>query len=114
MFLLTNYSLDRYKTLSLTLVFCLLFVVSALAQTEKDRAFPDGARNAENIQQFETPDGSNDVVTKSNAPVKNPNFTVKKESPGVKSGGERDGKKEEISTLSFNLFLYIVDKFKED
>ncbi|GAB3656048.1 hypothetical protein GCM10028791_27580 [Echinicola sediminis] len=42
--------------------------------------------------------------------------TVKevKENPVYKASGEKEEKKEEMSTLSFNLFLYIVDRFKED
>jgi len=47
---------------------------------------------------------------------KNSNKSVKevKENPIYKASGEKDVKKEEMSTLSFNLFLYIVDRFKED
>ncbi|GGF33843.1 hypothetical protein [Echinicola rosea] len=38
----------------------------------------------------------------------------RKDNPIYKAGGEQEAKKEEMSTLSFNLFLYIVDRFKED
>ncbi|AWW30524.1 hypothetical protein DN752_10520 [Echinicola strongylocentroti] len=39
----------------------------------------------------------------------------RKENPIYKAGGEKETKKDkEMSTLSFNLFLYIVDRFKED
>lgn len=40
--------------------------------------------------------------------------TLKKEPSIYKEGGEKETRKEGMSTLSFNLFLYIVDKFKED
>lgn len=39
---------------------------------------------------------------------------LKKDPTIYKEGGEREIRKEGMSTLSFNLFLYIVDKFKED
>lgn len=39
---------------------------------------------------------------------------VKKEPSIYREGGEKEIRKEGMSTLSFNLFLYIVDKFKED
>lgn len=38
----------------------------------------------------------------------------RKQSPIYKAEGEKDCKPQEMSTLSFNLFLYIVDRFKED
>jgi hypothetical protein len=114
MFQSANYSPESYKTLSLTFVFCLFFGLSVLAQGEKDRLLPDGPKNAESVQQVDAPDGSNDGVNKTSAPVKTAGVAVKKENPIFKQGGEKDAKKEEISTLSFNLFLYIVDKFKED
>lgn len=114
MFQSTNNPLESFKTLSLTLVFCLFFGFAALAQGEKDRVLPEGPKNAESTQQYDSPDGANDGVNKTTAPAKTPGVGVKKENPLFKQGGEKDGKKEEISTLSFNLFLYIVDKFKED
>lgn len=45
------------------------------------------------------------------------NFAVQPKEKGEehlpKEGGERESNKEGMSTLSFNLFLYVVDKFKE-
>ena len=63
---------------------------------------------------FESHEGSLDNRGENTAKVgplvkQNP-ATIKKDTPSTK----QEGKKEEISTLSFNLFLYIVDKFKED
>lgn len=37
-----------------------------------------------------------------------------REEQQFKNGGERDRGREGVSTLSFNLFLYVIDKFKED
>lgn len=109
-----NYSLEGFKKLGLTLVFGLLFSFVALAQSEKERVLLDGPKGPESVQQFESPDGANDPSGKSNSPSKTNAPVVKKEVPALKVGGDKDGKKEEISTLSFNLFLYIMDKFKED
>ncbi|MBD8488680.1 hypothetical protein IFO69_07990 [Echinicola sp. CAU 1574] len=47
-------------------------------------------------------------------PVSKPTVKERKENPIYKASGEKDVKKDEMSTLSFNLFLYIVDRFKED
>ena len=114
MFQTANYTLESFKTLSLMLVFCLFFGFSALAQGEKDRVLQEVPKNAESTQQYDSPDGANEGINKTTAPAKTPGVAVKKENPLFKQGGEKDAKKEEISTLSFNLFLYIVDKFKED
>lgn len=114
MFQTANYLLENCKTFSLTMFFCLLFGFAAFAQGEKDRIMPDGPKNVESVQQFDSPDGSIDGVNKTSATAKTPGVPTKKENPIFKQGGEKDAKKEEISTLSFNLFLYIVDKFKED
>ncbi|WP_200975007.1 hypothetical protein [Echinicola sp. 20G] len=47
-------------------------------------------------------------------PVSKSTVKERKENPIYKASGEKDVKKDEMSTLSFNLFLYIVDRFKED
>ena len=58
-----------------------------------------------------TPLPSKPTVTKSSQPVVPP----KKEVPTGAHLQERESKKNESpSTLSFNIFLYIVDKFKQD
>lgn len=110
----------------LQLTFFLGFLVSfvAFGQTDRERNFPDLPKNSESSTQLETPESSTVDSRQDNGqrttlnPVKdsksNTSSSLKKENPLFKQGGEKDVKKEEISTLSFNLFLYIVDRFKED
>lgn len=110
----------------LQLTFFLGFIMSfvAYAQTERERNFPDLPKNTEQSSQFEshespTPDSKQDNGQRTTLnPVKDTKAStasgLKKDNPLYKQGGEKDTKKEEISTLSFNLFLYIVDRFKED
>jgi len=110
----------------LQLIFLLGFIVSfaSFAQTEREKGFPDAPKNGESSTQFESHESPSVDSKQENGqrtnlgPAKDtkPPVTtgLKKENPLLKQGGEKDIKKEEISTLSFNLFLYIVDRFKED
>jgi hypothetical protein len=112
------------KKLQLTLFLGFIVSFVAFAQTDRERNFPDLPKNSESSTQFESPDSSTPDSRQDNGqrtilnPVKdtktNTSTASKKENPLFKQGGEKDVKKEEISTLSFNLFLYIVDRFKED
>jgi hypothetical protein len=112
------------KNLILTMGFCVLLGFTSFAQGERDRNSPDLPKNSDSIGQFENSDVSgfenrSDNAYRQSSPIKEvqPNTIspqVKKENPLFKQGGEKDVKKEGMSTLSFNLFLYIVDKFKED
>ena len=113
------------KNLILTMGFCVLLGFTSFAQGERDRNSPDLPKNSDSIGQFENSDVSgfenrSDNAYRQSSPTKEVHSTssspqvVKKENPLFKQGGEKDVKKEGMSTLSFNLFLYIVDKFKED
>ncbi|MGY6520830.1 MAG: hypothetical protein ACXIUD_03820 [Mongoliitalea sp.] len=102
--------------------FGFLFSGKAEAQSDKDRNMPDVPRTADVIN-FESSDASymesRDAVGVRPAPTKptqSPALPVqRKENPLFKQGSDKEQvKKESMSTLSFNLFLYIVDKFRED
>lgn len=123
-------STDRISSRGLkTLIFCMGFCIflgfSSYAQGERDRNSPDLPKNSDSIGQFENTDLSSfenrsENTYRQSTPTKEVHSNssspqvVKKENPLFKQGGEKDVKKEGMSTLSFNLFLYIVDKFKED
>ena len=106
------------------LVFCLLLSFSAQAQSERERVIQDLPSNSDNFGQYESPEASvmdlkyENSRNNANKTIElkpfNGNQTTKRENPVYRQGGERDNRKEGMSTLSFNLFLYIVDKFKED
>lgn len=98
---------------------------ASFAQNERDRNIPDLPRNSDSPSQFESPESSiseqkaENLQRQSISPMAEPksgtNSTQgKKDNAIYKMGGEKEIKKEGMSTLSFNLFLYIVDKFKED
>ncbi|MCL6261129.1 hypothetical protein M3O96_18640 [Aquiflexum sp. TKW24L] len=112
------------KKLQLTFVLGLLMSFVSFAQSDRERNFPDLPKNNDAVSQYESPESSNMEFKQENTqktnlnPVKDTKSTtangLKKDNLLYKQGGEKDSKKEEISTLSFNLFLYIVDRFKED
>ena len=97
--------------------------MNAFAQVEQDRNIPELPKNIDNTSSFESPesgtvDQRSDNFYRTN-PAKNKAQVVtaspqRKENPILKQGGEKENRKEGMSTLSFNLFLYVVDKFKED
>jgi hypothetical protein len=117
-------STSGMKKLQLTFLLGFMMSFVAFAQTERERNYPDLPKNSESATQFESHESSSadskqDNGQKTNLnPIKDPKPStaagLKKDNTLYRQGGEKDTKKEEISTLSFNLFLYIVDRFKED
>lgn len=111
-----------FLALSSLVFFGFLFSGNAQAQSDKDRNMPDVPRSAD-VVNFEASDASymdsREVVGVKPAPAKPAQIPVvpaqRKENPLFKQGSDKEQvKKESMSTLSFNLFLYIVDKFRED
>ncbi len=101
---------------------CFLLSFASFAQTEREKQINDIPRNSDYYNNYESPESNYDTrvenSVKSNVHSREENTSrlnnARKENPIYKQGGEKDFKKENMSTLSFNLFLYIVDKFKED
>ena len=120
----TKISSSGMKKLQLTLFLGFFVSFVSFAQTERERNFPDLPKNNEAGSHFENSESSAFESRQENNqkntlnPTKDnkatTSTTLKKENPLYKQGGEKDSKKEEISTLSSNFFLYIVDRFKED
>lgn len=106
------------KEILLSLTFSLFCVFATFGQSEKDRSNIDVPRASDTtteIQENSTyelrSDSYNRAVVRDQRPGQ---AVVKKENPLFKQGSDKEVKKESMSTLSFNLFLYIVDKFRED
>lgn len=119
-----NNTLFNPKYIILAILFCTIGSLHASAQGEKEKNFPDTpSKNGDVISTYENHEGSSNEAnheynlrqsslqkeTKSGTKI-----AVKKENPLYKQGSDKEIKKDEKSTLSFNLFLYIIDKFKED
>lgn len=116
-------SLNCQKGTFLTIVFCIIASLNAFAQVEHERNIPELPKMVDNSGSFESPESGTIDQRSDNfhrpIPAKNKPQVLntspqRKENPILKQGGEKDSKKEGMSTLSFNLFLYVVDKFKED
>ncbi|WP_194973409.1 hypothetical protein [Aquiflexum lacus] len=121
----TKISSKVVKGVPFLVVFCLFLSFASFAQNERDRVVPDLPRNSDTVNQYEGSESSTseqkseNVQKQSIAPLIESksgvtNTQTKKDNAIYKMGGEKEIKKEGMSTLSFNLFLYIVDKFKED
>lgn len=121
----TKISSKGSKEVVILVLFCLFLSFASFAQNERDRNIPDLPRNNDSASQYESPESSiseqrtENFQRQSITPVTESKPVIlplqnKKDNSIYKVGGERDSKKEGMSTLSFNLFLYIVDKFKED
>ncbi|SMD42921.1 hypothetical protein SAMN00777080_1490 [Aquiflexum balticum DSM 16537] len=121
----TKISSKGIKSLPFLGLFCLFLSFASFAQNERDRNIPDMPRNIDAPNHFENSESSalepktENFQKQSVAPARNIQQSnnlnpVKKEPSIYKEGGEKEMRKEGMSTLSFNLFLYIVDKFKED
>lgn len=121
---LNKIELKYIFTLPSILFFGLFLSTSVVAQSHKDKNMPDVPKSAD-VVNFDTSDASfvdsRDAISSKPAPAQIRNTTsttptaAKKENPLFKQGSDKDQvKKENKSTLSFNMFLYIVDKFRED
>lgn len=112
------------KVFLIGLGLCLFLSSYSFAQSEREKSAQDLPKNSDGIGQFESPETSsfemrNEQLNRTTSNQNRENSlnttnSIRKENPIYKQGGEKDVRKEGMSTLSFNLFLYIVDKFKED
>jgi hypothetical protein len=117
-----NISVFYQKVFAATILFCVVCAFESVAQNhEGDRNMPE-VRVGENYGVMESPESGNtyhsspaksSVDTKSSDKDKLPSNSGRSSSL-YRQGGEKDVKRDNVSTLSFNLFLYIVDKFKEE
>lgn len=116
-----NISFSVQKVAFLAIMFSAFCTLNSFAQgEERNRNIPE-SRVDDNFGAMESPEAnimdynSKSSVTSSSAnkekATANP---VNRNKDIYKQTGEKDVRKENVSTLSFNLFLYIVDKFKED
>ncbi len=114
---MSKYSNFPFKKLTfystLVLVFC-FFSGKSFAQSEQDKIELDNMKPTERGILEENSIGQETTSTK-NFPVKSAASASKPNAP-KKEVLPSEGKKSEVipSTLSFNIFLYIVDKFKAD
>src|SRR5690554_5609786 len=110
-----NKILISYRKIGiLGFLFCIVVSFSAFGQEERKTSYPDSPTVYEG-----TSDGERTypvAVEKNNGETQKKVPLQKKENkePIYKQRGEKDVKNEGMSTLSFNLFLYVVDRFKED
>lgn len=113
---ITKYPLKKLAIFSLVAVGLFFIAGESLAQSERDKV------EVENAKPAEKPILDHSVNIRDNSPKINPLHpaaTINREKDQlVKKEGNvsGEGKKVETvpSTLSFNIFLYIVDKFKAD
>jgi len=119
-----NIILNFYqKAFVVTILFCVAGAYGSMAQhRDVERNMPE-VRVDDNIPHMESPEaGNTDYSSNFKRPADNKSTSKDKlqnsqhsNNPLYRQGGDKDvAKRENVSTLSFNLFLYIVDKFKED
>ena len=120
----STYSFLSLRNFILTLGICLIANLDLKAQGEREKNIQELSKENDHSSQYENessvfePKADNYYLpySQSSRDSKSSgasNLNVKDQQL-YKQGGEKDLKKEGMSTLSFNLFLYIVDKFKED
>lgn len=116
-----NISFSVQKVAFLAVLFSAFCTLNSFAQGEdRNRNIPE-SRVDDNFGAMESPEANvMDYNSKSSVTSTSSNKDKATVSPNnrnrdiYKQTGEKDVRKENVSTLSFNLFLYIVDKFKED
>ena len=114
--LMTNKISFRFdKFFVLGFLFCSVISFNAVGQEERAVHHGDSPADFEEINDLSATDfthiGNEGVDAKENkitSPKKDNKDHLHKQR------GEKEARKEGMSTLSFNLFLYVVDRFKED
>jgi hypothetical protein len=104
--------------LSVAILGLALIATDASAQSEQEKTEENSPRTNERVI-IEDPTSIQDNAPSSLLPVRSnqtvKSATVKKDLPVGGIFPEKETKKNESpSTLSFNIFLYVVDKFKAD
>ena len=104
------------KTFFIAILFCTMASFSASAQEESAVDFGQPNQGYEALTEQDNPDAPKTEDKKQNFWEQQKSAILLKESneeKAIKRGGDKEAAKEGMSTLSFNLFLYVVDKFKE-
>jgi hypothetical protein len=104
------------KFFALGLLCCWFGSLEVLAQEERGRVISDPHPGTdqvdENVEMHGDISESKSVKTPNQSVTTTPQNEIKNEQL-YKQRGEKEVKNEGLSTLSFNLFLYVADKFKE-
>ncbi|MFN3998915.1 hypothetical protein [Algoriphagus sp.] len=106
--------------LTLSVLSMALFSIDASAQSENEKVLEVNAKNndrviLEDLTVIQDTNSQKTIISKTTVTQKSPINTLKKESINGEIISEKEAKRNESpSTLSFNIFLYIVDKFKAD
>lgn len=99
------------------LLFCLVGSFEVLAQEERGRMDSGFDHTMDHVTETgsSVPVASEATSLQTREPVESsaPQNEIKNEQL-YRQGGEKEVRNEGLSTLSFNLFLYVADKFKEN
>ena len=114
----SGFHFKKPALLSVAVLGLALISIDASAQSEQEKTEENLPRPSERVVIEEQPVGQENVPTSFLPSRTSQNFkaaTVKKDIPVSGVAPEKEIKKNESpSTLSFNIFLYVVDKFKAD
>lgn len=105
-----------FKIFSASILFCCLATFPAFAQEESAVNFDQPNRSYRALTEQENLTTPKTEEKKENFWEQQKTAILQKESnreKEIKRGGDKETGKEGMSTLSFNLFLYVVDRFKE-
>ncbi|UCS94398.1 hypothetical protein KZP23_05060 [Echinicola marina] len=110
---------QSYKSVIAGIAVAALYNVEVGAQELRDcdrrpgRSSDESLNSVESVENFSSEEYKPERVSISNK-AKSSSVKEVKENPIYKASGEKEVDQEEMSTLSFNLFIYIMDRFKED
>jgi hypothetical protein len=104
------------KIFVIGLLFCLIGSFEVSAQEEKGKVISSPNQEFDDLIEIENPEISDSESKSLKIKEQKKTFTPQKDIKNdqlYQQRGEKEVKKEGLSTLSFNLFLYVADKFKE-
>lgn len=96
------------------MLFCCLIIIDVNAQSDKDKSGLEQVKPSNNsFTEGENQEMYIQPSEKKSLNVKTPTDKVIRDSSGYRVEEQNEVKDEGKSTLSFNIFLYVLDRFKE-
>ena len=108
-----SFRFDKFFILGF--LFCAVFALNAFGQEERTVYHGDVPADFDEINGLSGTDFTSMGKESSESKENVVTFPKKENKDNLhKQRGEKEARKEGMSTLSFNLFLYVIDRFKED
>lgn len=97
------------------MLFCCLIASEGKAQSDKERTDKEHTKSADSaFTEGEKYEVIENIYENKSSKINKSTESATRDSSGYRIEGQKNIKEEGKSTLSFNIFLYVLDRFKEN